>query len=102
MKLTDPIAISLGIFIKNIYSNPISQPTLLQTLVTGDMHRSVCITIYNLITKDGSVPPMEKLDHDSKKKWWEDAKKLADGRINNDKCIELSKALYTLDLLSQQ
>ena len=102
MKLQNPIAIDLGIYIKNIYLNPVSQPTLLQTLVTGDMHRSICNTIYQLITKDGSVLPIELLDKESKLKWWEGAKKLADGRLDNEKCIELSKALYTLDLLSQQ
>lgn len=102
MNLINPIAIDLGIFIKKIYENPESNKTFLQILVTGDMHRSVCTTIYELITKDGSVPAIEKLTKEEKTKWWEDAKKLADGRMSNTKCIELSKALYTLDLLSQQ
>lgn len=102
MNLTNSIAIDLGIYVKNIYLNEISKPTFLQTLVTGDMHRSICNTIYELITKDGSVPSIEALSKEDKTKWWDDAKKLADGRLNNTKCIELSKALYTLDLLSQQ
>lgn len=102
MNLTNSIAIDLGIYVKKIYENPESKPTFMQTLVTGDMHRSIVNTIYSLITRDGSVPSIENLTKEEKTKWWEDAKKLADGRINNDKCIELSKALYTLDLLSQQ
>lgn len=102
MNITNSIAIDLGIFVKNIYLNEGSKPSFLQILVTGDMHRSVCNTIYELITKDGSVPALEKLTKEEKTKWWEEAKKLADGRMSNVKCIELSKALYTLDLLSQQ
>jgi hypothetical protein len=102
MTITNPIAIDLGIFIKNIYTNPETNKTLLETLVTGEIHRNICTTIYKLITKDGSVDPIEKIDVEAKKKWWEEAKKLANGRMDNEKCIELSKALYTLDLLSQQ
>jgi hypothetical protein len=102
MKLVSTIAIDLGRYVTNIYCNPESNKTFLQTLVTGDMHRSICLTVYGLITRDGSAPPIENIPKEEKTKWWEDAKKLADGRLSNDKCIELSKALYTLDLLSQQ
>lgn len=98
MKTTNPIAIDLGNFMQEIWEK--NKSVLKETLVTGTVHRSICMTIYKLVTKDKSVVEFENLDHETKIKIWDEAKRVADGRLDKPTCIELAKSFYILDLLS--
>lgn len=100
MKIVNPIAVELGIFLKKIWET--NKDVLKETLVTGFVHRSICMSIYGMVTRDKSVTEFEFLEFDQKIKIWDEAKRVANGRLDKMTCVELAKSFYILDLLIEQ
>lgn len=79
-----------------------NKEVLKETLVTGFVHRSICMSIYGMITRDKSVVEFEYLPFEEKIKIWDEAKRVANGRLDKMTCVEVAKSYYLLDLLIEQ
>lgn len=77
-----------------------NKEVLKETLVTGSMHRGISMTIYKIVTQSKEIPEFEYMDQVEKLKIWEEARRVANGRIDKATCVEVAKAFYILDLLS--
>lgn len=73
-----------------------------EILVTGTVHRSIMLSIYGLLTRDGSLVEIESLSKEEKEILWKRCHEIIDGRLSKEHCIEMVKAIHTLDLISQQ
>lgn len=98
--MKDPLTIKLAQVMLDLHDK--DSKTFLEILVTGSVHRSIMISIYRLLTNEGALKHLEDLETDAKKKLWDRCHKMIAGRLEKEKCIEFTKAIYTLDLISQQ
>lgn len=67
-----------------------------ELLVTGLSQRVIMSMFYFVLVKRKQIKPVEMLSETDKKDLWESSKEIAAGRLDNAKCIELSKCLYTI------
>lgn len=73
----------------------------LNLLVTAPSQRKVLFSVYNALRMSGRLKALELLPEEERREIWNEAKKLAAGRLPKDKLILLSKCLYTLNYLLQ-
>ena len=71
----------------------------LNLLVTAPSQRKVLFSVYNALRTAGRLKAVELLAEDERREIWDEAKKLAAGRLPKEKLILLSKILYTLNYL---
>lgn len=99
--MNNPIAVQLAGVMMNLRDS--NEKTFNDILVTGVMHRGVMIGIYNLLLKDGSITPIEKMTEEDKALLKDKTKKLLDGRLVDPKVLmDLYRAIHTMDLISKQ
>lgn len=73
----------------------------LNLLVTAPSQRTVLFSVYNALRMCGRLKALELLPEDERREIWDEAKRLAAGRLPKDKLVLLSKCLYTLNYLLQ-
>lgn len=76
--------------------------TYLELLITAPSQRSILFNVYNSLRTAGRLKMLELLPENERREIWQEAKKLAKGRLPMEKLILLSKCLYTLNHLLQQ
>ncbi len=72
---------------------------MVECLVKFSAIRKIMIMVYHSLIVEGKILPIEKLELSQKLSLWEDAKEFASGRLGNNECIELSKALFVFKVL---
>jgi hypothetical protein len=98
--MNNPLTIKLADVMMQLYEG--DNKTFNDLLVTGTVHRSIMLNIYGLLIKDGTIIKIEDLIPDEKEKLWVKCKEIIDGRLSKEHCVEVTKAIYTLDIISQQ
>lgn len=68
-----------------------------ELLVTASGLRNSMLAVYNAMMRYTQGSPIEALPVEEKERFWAFAKKLANGRLNNQQCIDLAKILYMLE-----
>ena len=71
----------------------------LELLVTAGSQRSVMFSVYNILRSSGKLTPMEDLPLEFKTDIWQEAQKIAKGRLSKEKMILLARCLYVLNWL---
>jgi hypothetical protein len=74
--------------------------TFKEILVTGNCERKIMLNLYQILTLEGEIIPIEVLQAPDRQKIWMEAYGLIKGRLSKNGCIEVSKALYTIKALS--
>lgn len=69
----------------------------MEILVTCDCSRSIMSVCHSVLVKRNIFPVLEFMCEEDKRTAWETAKEFARGRLNNEKLIELCKALLSLE-----
>lgn len=64
--------------------------------------REIMCRVYVSALKWKLADPLEKLPEAERRRIWDAAKAEAGGRINNEECIKLAKALYTINCFLNQ
>ena len=77
-------------------SNP---EVYLELLVTAPSQRSIMFNVYAFLKSSGKIRSIELLPETEKRDIYEEAKKLAKGRLPVENLVRLSKALYVLNWL---
>lgn len=67
-----------------------------ELLVTGIAQRVIMCMCYNAAVRMRLMVPLEKLPTEQKNLIWEQTKRVAAGRCDQWKLVELSKCLYTI------
>jgi hypothetical protein len=70
-------------------------------LILNRARRSVMFGVYRALVDQGIIPEIRLLSEERQTVLWEGAKELSAGRLSNDECIMLSKALYVLHAINQ-
>ena len=76
--------------------------TFNEVLVTGTVHRSIMLSIYRLLVKEGTLLPIEEITPEQKNEIWNRAKTIIAGRMNKEQCIEVIKSIHAMELISKQ
>ena len=71
----------------------------LELLVTAGSQRSVMYSVYSTMRSSGMIKSIEDLPEEYRRDIWEEAKKIAAGRLDQQKIILLSKCLYCLNTI---
>ena|ERR1700749_2645065 len=69
----------------------------MECLIKFDGPRTILNYAYKSLVSHRLADPIESFPIDQKKYLWETAKEFSLGRLNQEKTIELAKALYTLE-----
>jgi hypothetical protein len=78
-----------------------SPETFKEILVTGKAQRKIMLNLYQILTKEGEIIPIEVLQAPDRQKIWDEAYLLIKGRLSKSGCIDVTKALYTLKAISK-
>jgi hypothetical protein len=73
----------------------------LESMIKFPSQRAVMFQVYNSLRQSGKIKAVELLPESERREIWEEAKKLANGRLPKEKLIPLSKILYALNYLLQ-
>ena len=73
--------------------------TFEEMIVTGKVHRKIMLNLYQILTAEGEIIPVEVLKATERQKIWMEAYDLIKGRLSKTGCIEVTKCLYTLKTL---
>lgn len=92
--------IQLGCKQADLYEqNPVAYVSV---LVKDGALRNIMARVYVSVLKWKLELPMEQLPEVEKRKLWQAATAEAAGRINQEECIKLAKALYTINCFLNQ
>lgn len=69
-------------------------------LISNYPRRSIMLMAYRELVDANIIPEIRTIPKEKQRTLWEGAKELADGRLSNDECIVLSKALYVLHAIN--
>lgn len=72
-----------------------------ELLIINKSRRFIMFRAYRDLVDKGIIPEIKMISKERQTVLWEGAKELADGRLSNDECIVLSKALYVLHAINQ-
>lgn len=70
--------------------------TYMQMLISCGTVRQMMAWVYCCLVADKKLLPLDKVEIVFKQRLWQEVKNIACGKLNNDQCICLSKALYVL------
>jgi hypothetical protein len=68
-----------------------------ELLITTECSRGIMVVCYTVLVRTMIIGPIEKMAIEDKQTLWETAKEIAKGRLGENKMIELSKALVSLE-----
>lgn len=71
----------------------------LSCLVNGIAYRRIMIILYEAFTLEGSIQKIEDLAPEEKARIWGRVKHLVVGHCSREQAIEVSKAVYTIEII---